>query len=113
MGALNWLTTETRSDIATITNMLSVYLHNATHSHLSAAKYVIKYLKGTSDFGICISTKHKKSLEAFVKFPIEPSNIVGFSYANWGLQDVSVSKQNTPEVLLDLFKSRSLSGYLL
>ena len=113
VGSLNWLTTRTRPDIATITNMLSAYLHNATHSHLSAAKNVIKYLTGTSDFGICFSTKHKKSLEAFVKFPIEPSKIVGFSDANWGPQDASVPKPNTPEVLLDLFKSRSLSGYLL
>ena len=82
VGSLNWPTTGTRPDIATITNMLSAYLHNSTHSYLLVPTYFIKYLKGTSDFGIFFSTKNKKSSKIYVRFPLDPSIIVGFSDAS-------------------------------
>ena len=113
VGSLNWLSTATRPDIATITNILSAYLHKSTPSHLAAVKHVIKYIKGTTDLGICFSTFKKENLEAFIKFPIDQSKILPFTDANWGPQDASVPKPNSPEVLLDLFKSRSISGFLI
>ena len=67
VGSLNWLTTGTRTDIGTITNMLSAYIHNVTHSYLSAVKYVIKYLKGTSDFeGFKTPTDERKYSERII-----------------------------------------------
>ena len=82
VGSLNWLSTATRPDIATITNILSAYLHKSTPSHLAAAKHVIKYIKGTTDLGICFSTFKKENLEAFIKFPIDKSKILPFTDAN-------------------------------
>ena len=52
-------------------------------------------------------------MEAFIKFPIDQSKILPFTDANWGPQDASVPKPNSLEVLLDLFKSRSISGFLI
>ena len=52
VGLLNWPSTATRLDIATIANILSVYVHKATPSHLAAVKHVIKNLKGSTDTGI-------------------------------------------------------------
>ena len=51
VGSLNWLSIATRPDIATITNILSAYLHKATPSHLAAVQRLIKYLKGSIDTG--------------------------------------------------------------
>ena len=52
-------------------------------------------------------------MEAFIKFLIDQSKILPFTDANWGPQDASVPKPNSPEILLDLFKSRSISGCLI
>ena len=113
VGSLNWLGTCTRPDLSTITNMLSRYLHKATPSHISAAKYAIKYLKGTLSYGIQFTSKHNISLEAFVKLPTDPSKVLTFTDANWGPQDASVPKSTDAPTYLDLFKSRSISGYLI
>ena len=56
-GSLNWLSTVTRLDIATIANILSVYLHKATPSHLAVVKHVIEYLKESTNMGIYVSSK--------------------------------------------------------
>jgi hypothetical protein len=52
VGSLNWLSTQTRPDICTITNIIAQYQSNPSPGHLEAAKYVLRYLKGTSDLGI-------------------------------------------------------------
>ena len=57
VGSLNWLSTATRPDIATITNILSAYLHKATPSHLAVVKHVIEYLKESTNMGIYVSSK--------------------------------------------------------
>ena len=81
VGSLNWLGTCTHPDISTITNIISRYLHKATPSHISAAKYDIKYLKGTLSYGIQFTSKHNISLEAFVKFPTNHSKVLTFTDA--------------------------------
>ena len=110
-GCLQWLSTSTRPDISTITNMLSKYNHKATKGHLDAAKTVIRYLKGTRELGISFKTNNADKVTSFVKFPIPSNTITPFCDANWGPQDQSKPKGNDPAV--DLFKSRSISGYLL
>jgi hypothetical protein len=112
IGSLNWLSISTRPDIATITNMLAKYNNNPSKGHIDQAKRVIKYLKGAKSKGILFSSKHRVQLEAFVKFPISPTSVTTMTDANWGPQDQSkLTEKNQEE--LELYKSRSISGYLI
>ena len=113
VGSLTWLATITRPDIATITNILSQYNHNCSPGHIDAAKYVIRYLIGSSNLGLCFSSTNQAELESFVQFPIDPSELQALTDANWGPQDQSVPLPNTPSITLDLFKSRSIAGYII
>jgi hypothetical protein len=45
--------TNNRPDICFFVNTLSQYLVEPRHVHLVAAKHVMRYLKGTLDFGLC------------------------------------------------------------
>ena len=110
-GSFQWLASATRPDIATITNILSQYNHCATAGHLEACKRVIRYLKGTKSKGIAFHSRTNTRLQAFVKFPIPKDHLTPFADANWGPQDQATPKFNDPPV--ELFKSRSLSGYIL
>ena len=112
IGCLNWLSTSTRPDISTITNILAKYCSNPTQQHLDHAKYVIKYLKGTRTKGIEFSSANTGELQSHVKFPVDPSSVLSLSDANWGPQDQSKPKEGESRSL-DLFKSRSLSGFLI
>jgi hypothetical protein len=112
-GSFNWLATQTRPDISTITNILAQHNSNPSHGHIDAARYILQYLKGTSNLGISFSTLPNSNLESFVKYPVDPSQLLPFSDANWGPQDQSVPKPNDPPVLLDLWKSRSISGFMI
>ena len=113
IGSLNWISTQTRPDIATITNILAQYQSSPSPGHLDATKHVLRYLKGTSNLGITFSSKPNSSMESFVKFPIEPDQLHPFSDANWGPQDASIPKTTEPPQEIDLFKSRSISGFLI
>ena len=64
--------------------MLSRYLYKATHSHVAATKYTLKYLKSTINMGIVFSSKNQLNLEYFIKFPTIQSKLVSFIDANWG-----------------------------
>jgi hypothetical protein len=50
--------TNTRLDICFVVNTLSQYLVEPRHVHLVAAKHVMRYLKGTLDFGLCYNGDH-------------------------------------------------------
>jgi hypothetical protein len=111
VGCFQWLTVSTRPDIATVTNLLSRYLSKPSQGHLDHCRHVLRYLKGTKDLGISFSTSSNATLSAFIHSPVE-ENVVALADANWGAQDQSTKNLNT-ETLLPLFKSRSLSGYLV
>ena len=51
-------------------------------------------------------------MEAFVKFPLLDNSITALTYANWGPQDQNRLKENKTRKV-DIFKSRSVSGFLL
>eukprot|EP00253_Pinus_taeda_P029082 PITA_29082 len=51
VATLNYLTT-TRPDISFVVGILSKFMQKPCEGHCSAAKRVLKYLKGTQDFGI-------------------------------------------------------------
>lgn len=52
IGSLQYLATATRPDIAYAVNRLASYTANPTLTHYSAAKRVLRYLKGTKDYRI-------------------------------------------------------------
>ena len=112
VGSLNWLSTSTRPDIAPVTNFLAKYNNKASKGHIKAAKYVIRYLKGTKSLGITFSSSDRTELNSHVKFPIPPTKITALTDANWGPQDQSHPNPTKPQEL-ELFKSRSMSGFLL
>ena len=112
-GCLNWLSTQTRPDLATITNIISQYNTKCSPGHIEAAKYAIRYLKGTQNMGIKFSSKNNKDIESFVQFPIDPKKLQSLTDANWGPQDQSVPKESDDPILLELFKSRSIAGFVI
>ena len=112
VGCLNWLSISTRPDISTITNMLAKYSSRPSQAHLTSVKRVIKYLKGTKQKGILFTSKPSAKLSAYVKFPVE-SELMGLTDANWGPQDQQKPKPTDKPKEVDIFKSRSLSGFLL
>ena len=110
-GCFQWLTTSTRPDIATVTNFLSQFNHKASKGHLDACKRVVRYLKGTKDLGISFHSQPNAALKSFVKFPVSTTTITPFTDANWGPQDQARPKST--DLPLELFKTRSLSGFLI
>jgi len=51
IGSLNYLTT-TRVDISFVVGILYRFMQKPCEGHWSATKRVLKYLKGTQDFGL-------------------------------------------------------------
>jgi hypothetical protein len=111
IGSLSWLSISTQPDIVTITNLLAKYTSKPTSKHNKSIKRVIKYLKGTKSKGIMFSSTPNTQLAAFIKFPID-TQITSMCNANWGPQDQSKPHQNKKRKL-ELFKTRSISGFLL
>lgn len=70
IGCLMYLTA-TRPAILNAVSIMSRFMHCASELHLKAAKRVIRYVKGTSDFGV----KFTRSKEF---------KLVGFSDSDWG-----------------------------
>jgi hypothetical protein len=57
IGSLMYLT-NTRPDICFAVNTLSQYLVDPRRVHLVAANHVMRYLKGTLDYGLCYTRDH-------------------------------------------------------
>lgn len=70
VGCLMYLTA-TRPDIQFAVSLLSRFMHCATETHMKAAKRVVRYIKGTIEFGV----KFEKS---------EELKLLGFSDSDWG-----------------------------
>ncbi|TYK08583.1 Retrovirus-related Pol polyprotein from transposon TNT 1-94 [Cucumis melo var. makuwa] len=70
IGCLMYLTA-TRPDILNVVSILSRFMHCASELHLKAAKRVIRYVKGTSDFGV----KFTRGKEF---------KLISFSDSDWG-----------------------------
>ena len=69
VGSLNYLTT-TRPNIAYSVSVLSQFMAKPHESHWNVAKLVLKYLKGTLDYGI-------KYTDASIV------ELIGYSNSNW------------------------------
>ena len=57
IGSLMYVT-NTRPDICFAVNTLSQFLVEPRHVHLVAAKHVMRYLKGTMDYGLSYDGDH-------------------------------------------------------
>jgi len=93
--------------------MLARYQNCPSPGHIAAAKYAIKYLKGTCEYGIEFTSEDNIDLLSFVNFPLERKQITGLCDANWGPQDQSVPREGKTYEDLELFKSRSISGHVI
>lgn len=71
IGSLQYLSM-TRSDISFSVNKLAQFMHCPTENHWTSLKRVLRYLKGTSGYGLVI--KKTSSI-----------NITAFSDADWGV----------------------------
>ena len=58
IGSLMYLT-NTRPDIFFVVNTLSQFLTDPRHVHLIAAKHILRYLKGTVDYGLKYDANQK------------------------------------------------------
>jgi len=108
VGSLNWLSTNTRPDLSTVTNLLSQYNQRPTSGHLDAARYVLRYLSGTRTHGITFTTHPTITSGTFNHFPLTHAD------ANWGPQDASQPNRDPdiPIPELALPTSRSISGFI-
>jgi hypothetical protein len=65
VGALNWIATCTRPDISHAVSSLCRYLDNPGRQHWTSAKRVLKYLKGSSNFGLFFQGNQQPHLIAY------------------------------------------------
>ena len=65
IGSLMYLT-NTRLDILFAMNTLSQFLTDPRNVHLIAAKHILRYLKGTVDYGLKYEVNQKINLEVYV-----------------------------------------------
>ena len=70
IGSLLYAAIATRPDIAQAVGVAAKYCKSPTEAHLTAAKRILKYLKGTSSVGIRFEESGNE-------------NLIGFSDANW------------------------------
>ena len=86
IGCLTYLSTATRPDISVAVSALSRYMSCPSKAHWTRVKRIIRYLKGTIDFGLkfsCVSDENPQ--------------VIGYSDADWAG---------------DLDTRRSTSGYV-
>jgi hypothetical protein len=58
--------TNTRPDICFAVNTLSQYMVESRHVHLIVAKHILRYLKGTIDYGLRYTSNQEMSLHGYV-----------------------------------------------
>jgi len=71
MGGLTWIFISTRPDIGVAHKLLCAHLQTPSTGHLTAAKHVLRYLKGSASRGIRFSSDGDHGeLTAFHQYPI-------------------------------------------
>ena len=113
VGSLLWLSQATRPDLSTVTNILAKYQNQPTQQVIDAAKYVIRYIKGTKNKGIVFDSESPHQLISHTHFPVHTNKLIATADANWGPQDQSIPAPKATLQELDLFKTRSISGHLI
>ena len=80
IGALQYLTF-TRPDICYVVNKVCQFMHAPTESHWLAIKCILRYLKGTSSFGLHITCGFSSSLHGFLDADW-PQSVVDHKYTS-------------------------------
>jgi hypothetical protein len=115
IGGLTWLHISTRPDIGVAHKLLCAHLQRPSSGHMTAAKHILRYLKGSSSRGIRFTSKgHHGKLTGYYDYPIA-SNDKTSSYcdANWGPQDASQPNDSNKDDLVTIDECRSLSGVII
>jgi hypothetical protein len=87
-GALRYLTF-TRPDIAYVVQQICLYMHDPREPHLMAMKRILRYLRGTPDFGLLLRRS-------------SASNLVTYTDADWvGCPDTRCSTSGYAVFLRD------------
>ncbi|KAD5508938.1 hypothetical protein E3N88_16641 [Mikania micrantha] len=81
VGALQYASLS-RPDITFAVNKVCQYMHTPTENHWSAVKRILRYLKGTSHFGLFIRHGSGSTLHAFTEVNWN-STLRAFSDADW------------------------------
>ncbi|KAL5820270.1 hypothetical protein ACOSQ3_022152 [Xanthoceras sorbifolium] len=87
VGSLRYLTC-TRPDILYAVGLVSRYMENPTTTHFKVAKRILRYIKGTIDFGLFYSVSNDYKL-------------VGYSDSDWG-GDINDRKSTSGNLLKEL-----------
>jgi hypothetical protein len=109
VGAISWLVSNTRPDVATIHCLLVQWSHRPTTGHLAPARHVMQYLQGTSTRGVSFASRPSHISGNYNKYPITHPD------ANWGPKDASQPNPKdtaSPPPELPLFASRSISVFM-
>jgi hypothetical protein len=69
VGSLIYLVTGTRPDLAVATSTVAKFCEHPGPAHWTAVKRILRYLKGTSDWGLLFNPKN--------------DTLVGYSDADW------------------------------
>jgi len=120
LGGCVWLSTNTRPDITACVSLLASHIQNPSEGHLQAARHLLRYLKGSSDWGLRYTSPDplavdisESRLRGEVQWPIdeppfiETRQFVTHTDSNWGPQDASTPK---PGELRSEDECRSLAG---
>ena len=70
IGCLNYAALTTRPDLSAAVGCLSQYMSAPSEDHWSGIKRILRYIKGTINYGLCFSTDNKNEL-------------IGYSDSDW------------------------------
>jgi len=120
LGGCVWLSTNTCPDITAWISLLVSHIQNPSEGHLQSARHLLKYLKGSADWGIRYTSPDPNAIDLSesrlrgeVQWPIgkppavETRQFVTHTDSNWGPQDASAPKDG--ELRSD-DECRSLAG---
>ena len=126
VGCINWIATCTRPDIAPVLTFLASYINYPHQQHYKAAVHALKYLTSTNEYSISFHSESSATIQSFNHSPhhhdretyteaTDPSSseyhqLTAYYDAYWGGQFGSAVEDGT---LLELFKFRSHSGFLI
>lgn len=78
VGALQYVTLS-RPDITFVVNKVCQFMHSLTENHWSVVKWILRYLQGTSHYGLVIQHKSSSILYAYT----DAHFINAFSDVDW------------------------------
>ncbi|GKE26381.1 hypothetical protein Tco_1441765 [Tanacetum coccineum] len=119
VGSLLYLMVCTRLDIAYVVSIVSRYLANPCKNHWEAAKWILKYLKGTADVGLVYGRDQGKHVDVdgfvdadYAKDPDKGRSITGYHFIREIMEskEIEVAKIGTKDNAADAFTKEMVRG---